>query len=142
MRHRLGFVAVISEVVKFAVWHVQVFVGGNAAYAELVRHGSGKMQQSYLGFVFLLSAVRIVLHQLPPPWLLLYSALTAWFVWANYQAVPELWSGVWRAVPVWVQVGMLAGSGLVVVVAQEATSRAKHMQRNNGDPGRAVQAET
>ena len=106
MRHRFGFVSIISEVLKFAGWYVQVYVGGTAAYAELTRHGTGKAQPSYQVFVFLYTAVRIVLHQLPPPWLLPYSALVAMFVWVNYQAVPELWSGVWQAVPVWVLVGV------------------------------------
>jgi hypothetical protein len=86
-------------------------------------------------------AARVVLHRLLPLWLLLHAALEAalvlfgmwWFEWSwNLQV--DLSAGT----PVWSQVLMAAGRGVVIVVAIEARSRVRYlyaMQRRAGDGG-------
>jgi hypothetical protein len=85
-------------------------------------------------------AARVVLHRLLPLWLLLHAALEAalvlfslwWFEW-KLQG-PDMLADT----PVWSQVLLAAGRGVVIVVAIEAHSRVRYlyaMQRRASDGG-------
>jgi hypothetical protein len=115
-----GFaVGVLSlTVVFFAEGHILMW---------LVPAAFGKIQPSMLYMSAYYGAVRIVLYQLPPPWLLTHAAVPPFMVWGLYSISRSLWS-VAIGIPVWLQGGMICAAAVAVVVVQDAFHRVKYLR--------------
>ena len=124
---RMGMIAIVHDLAVCLPLLAMVVVAGPSALGDILPGAFRKAQPSLAAITGLFGAVRIVLHQLPPPWLLRHAAFPAFKVWAIYSYSPELWS-VAPGIPVCLQIGGICAAAVAVVVVQEAISRAKYIR--------------
>jgi len=126
-RH-VGAVAVAVELLRLTLFQVHGFVGGFSALEEIMRHATNKTSTGHAMALVLFTAVRIVLHQLPPPWLLPHALVSACVQWWVYTQTPRVWTMLLPSVALWLQLLLVCAVGVVVVVWQEAANRMKYIK--------------
>lgn len=82
--------------------------------------------------------MRIMLHQLPPPWLLLHAAGLVWWVWRLQINIPGWWPSAPTTAEAWLQPLVFAAVGIAAVVSQEAGRRAAYIKSLGFDVMRRV----
>ena len=126
-RH-VGAVAVAVELLRFTLFHIHGYVGGFSALEEILRHAANKASPAHAITLVLFTAVRIMLHQLPPPWLLPHALVSACVQWWVYTETPSMWSMLLPSVALWLQLLLVCAVGVVAVVWQEAANRMKYIK--------------
>jgi hypothetical protein len=123
----VGLVATVQDLTVCVLLLSHVFLFGPGGLGEVLPASFNKAQPSLMTITALFGAVRIVLHQLPPPWLLWHATFLVMKVWAIYSCSPELWY-VPAGLPVLLQVSGVCAAAVAVVVVQEAISRGKYIR--------------
>ena len=129
-RHLTGLVAVALECVRLVGSEgYRYFDGGFETYYLLARSATSKPGPTIMAC---LMTMRIMLHQLPPPWLLLHAAGLVWWVWRLQSNIPGWWPAVSTTAEAWLQPLVFAGLGIASVVSLEAGSRAAYIKSLQG----------
>ena len=122
-----GWVACTVECVRIiGLEGYRCFNGGFETFYLLARKATSNACPI---LVACLMTVRIVLHQLPPPWLLLHAAAMVCWLWRLQVNLPGWWpSASSDNKEAWLQPLMFAAAGIAAVVSQEAGSRAAYIK--------------
>ena len=122
-----GWVAVAVECVRIiGLEGLRCFNGGFETYLLLARSATSNSSPIILACIM---TVRIVLQQLPPPWLLLHAAARVWWLWRLQVNIPGWWpSASFTNKEAWLQPLAFAAAGIAAVVSQEAVSRAAYIK--------------
>ena len=126
-RH-VGTVAVAVELLRLTLFHMHGCVGGFSALEEIMLDAANKTSPGHAISLVLFTAVRIVLHQLPPPWLLPHALVSACAQWWVYTHTPRVWTILLPSVALWQQLLVVCAVGVVAVVWQEAAKRMKYIK--------------
>jgi hypothetical protein len=106
-------------------WLVNIFARHSENKSIMV--ASFGKQPSFFYSLTLFGAVRIVLLQLSPPWLLQHATVPAVTFGIIFYSDPSFCS-VMEGIPVWLQIAAVCAAAVGVVVVQEAFSRAKYIR--------------
>jgi len=129
-RHLTGLVTVALECVRLVGSEgYRYFDGGFETYYLLARSATSKLGPTIMAC---LMTMRIMLHQLPPPWLLLHAAGLVWWVWRLQINIPGWWPSAPTTAEAWLQPLVFAALGIATVVSQEAGSRAAYIKSLQG----------
>ena len=124
-----GLVAVAVECVRIiGLEGYRCFNGGFETFYLLARSAtSSKVGPTII--VAWVMTVRVVLHQLPPPWLLLHAAAMVLWLWRLQVNIPGWWpSASINHKEAWLQPLAFVAAGIAAVVSQEAVSRAAYIK--------------
>jgi hypothetical protein len=124
----VGAVAIAAELLRVASFQMHAYMGGFDALQEIIRHATNKTSPAYAMVVLLFTVVRIVLHQLPPPWLVSHALVSGGVQWWVYTNTPMVWTPLFPLVAPLLQLLLVSAVGVGVVVAQEAAGRVKYIR--------------
>jgi len=126
--HLTGWVAFMVECVRvIGLEGFRCFNRGFEIYYLLARNATNSNASPII--LACTMSVRIVLHQFPPPWLLLHAAAMVFWLWRLQVNIPGWWpSASANTKEAWLQPLVFAAAGIAAVVSQEAGSRAAYIK--------------
>jgi len=136
---RVGLMAFRYHMLRLVAYIGQGLFIGYAPFEHVMRGGLNE-RLSYTFYTMLFATVDILLHQLPPPWLLRNAAVLCFIMLLQWFCMPGLWDhGVLGLmVPPWVQAVGLTALGVCGVVGQEAAGRYKYISAQAAAAGAAT----